>query len=166
MRLTMLMPDSMLMPWPMAVHATPSTNSQAEPTHRFTISSALLRARLSRPPRPHHCVGRLPTSTCTQAEASRITAMAVPLTTGPCQGTSRSRNSGDIEAYRPNTPNARKGSMQVSTKAVEALGSGQVSLGSTSCSRSRPAWRGSAAGGSSSRASTYRPSPPSTRVGM
>ncbi len=122
----------MLMPCPIAVSATPSANNNAEPTHRLSISRPLLTAKLSKPVKPHQCVAMLPAKICTQAEVSKITAIAVPLTTGPCHGTSLSKNSGDIEAYRPNTPNARNGSALVSTNANESEEAGQVSLGSTS----------------------------------
>src|SRR5690606_32956848 len=98
--------------------------------------------------------------TWTTAEANRIKAMAVPLTTGPCQGSSLSRNKGAMDAYRPKTPNARKGRQQVSTKALEVLGSGQVSVGTTSRQRKRPPALGLALSGNFRRHNAVRPNAP------
>src|SRR5690606_7958779 len=132
-------PASMHMPCPIAVSNTPSESKMAEPAHKFSMSKALLAVRLISPAAPHQCVCMRPATIWTAAERNRIDAMAVPLTTGPCQGTSLSRNKGAMDAYRPKTPNAKNGRQHVSTKALEAAGSGQVSLGTTSRKDKRPA---------------------------
>src|SRR5690606_17195807 len=99
-------------------------------------------------------------------EANSINAMAVPLTTGPCQGTNWSRNKGAMDAYRPNPPNARKGRQQVSTKAHDVLDCGQVSLGKASRQFRGALPVGIAPLGNFRRMSANKPRMPSTSVGI
>src|SRR5690606_21864085 len=153
-------------PCPNAVNRTPEANSRAELVSKFTISRVMLSARLPKPAAPHQDVGRRAASTWNVADANKIKAMAVPLTTGPCQGTSWSRNNGASDAYSPKTPKARKGRLQVSMNALETLDSGQVSFGRTSCRRKRRPAFGLAVSGRGKRKRASKAKAVNTSVGI
>src|SRR5690606_6366068 len=104
-------------------------------------------------------------TTWTVADEHRIQALVAPLTMGPRTDTRLSRNNGAMDAYKPKTPNARKGRQQVSKKAFEALRSGQVRVGRISRKRRPSSTVGLMLSGSFRRYRAVRPNVPRISVG-